>query len=238
LRRKTSTGKEILQHKLLLHDVIQGDYLQSELKHSLSPMCKHCIDCHVSCCVSCSHTGNAFLYSELSIPVLQEILKMFPIGLVMFFMPSKQIMAHMLLLFYGYTEHFNLSFFCQFFCVWIYLVDYILNIPTRIGHTVMSGEQIGHEPWLVTFSSCTLFKVYTVYFAVYAVTHSCWTCPWSFPLPAFCLQNSCSMYITYLSELVSSAYRASYPPHTWNEPNTHFYIMEWNFLYKIFIFCT
>jgi hypothetical protein len=96
---------------------------------------------------------------------------MFSIGLVMFSTPSKQIVAHILLLLCGYTEHFKLYFFCQFFCVWIYLIDNVLNILTRIGHTVMSGEQIGHEP-LITFSSYTLLKVYTVYFAVYAVAHS------------------------------------------------------------------
>jgi hypothetical protein len=94
-----------------------GSLFESELKHSLSPVHKHCIDCCVSYSVGCSHIESAFLYIELYIPVFQEGLKIFPIGLVMYSTPSKQIVAHILLLFCGYTEHFKLYFFCVFFSV-------------------------------------------------------------------------------------------------------------------------
>jgi hypothetical protein len=51
--------------------------------------------------------------SEVYLSALQEMLKMFPIGLDTILTPLKQILAHMLSVF-GYTGCFKMS---EFFCV-------------------------------------------------------------------------------------------------------------------------
>jgi hypothetical protein len=73
----------------------KGDYLCVEPKCSFSAMCEHC---YVLCSLGRSHSEIATtLYSEVHMPILQEMLKVFPICLDTFSM-LKQILSHIVAL--------------------------------------------------------------------------------------------------------------------------------------------
>jgi hypothetical protein len=61
-------------YKILGHD------LQAEPKHGLFAKCEYCVDHWISCSVSYSHSKCAATsYSEVYVPTLQKMPKIFPI---------------------------------------------------------------------------------------------------------------------------------------------------------------
>jgi hypothetical protein len=132
--------------------------------------------------------------------------------------------------------HFKMNDFSElFFLVWISLI-----IPTWVNYTVMLGEWGGHKLQLIILSPNTLFKVFRECLVVCIVAESYWKCPsWkTAEVSASHLTQNCFCI----------KHRATNPPCTQHAPNTNFYnnntdmsswsIMAWNFVYKVWIFCT
>jgi hypothetical protein len=68
-----------VQHEIGAY--MQGDHLWAEPKRHFFAVYEHDTDCYVPCLVSCIHGESVLtLYSDINIPALKEMLKIFFIG--------------------------------------------------------------------------------------------------------------------------------------------------------------